>query len=62
LNGKPVDVVDWSKRNYETKLVTRSDGDNRLDLLVENCGRVNYAEFESSILNEQRKGGQKSDC
>lgn len=56
LNGSAIDVVDWSKRDYQTNLTTQSSGVNRLDILVENCGRVNYAEFGSSILNEQRKG------
>ena len=30
--------------------------DARLDVLVENMGRVNYAEFRTPVLNSQRKG------
>lgn len=29
-----------------------------LDILVENCGRVNYCGFNSPLLNDQRKGKQ----
>ena len=32
--------------------------DATLDVLVENMGRVNYAEFKSPVLNSQRKGIQ----
>jgi len=56
LNSKIIDVVDWLKKNNETKITTDSSSNNRLDILVENCGRVNYADVDSPIFNEQRKG------
>ena len=56
MNSKVIDVVDWLKKNHETKITTDGASNTRLDILVENCGRVNYADVDSPIFNEQRKG------
>lgn len=55
LNGKELETVDSSKHDNVICLPTEP-GRNVLDILVENLGRVNYASFKSSILNEQHKG------
>lgn len=55
LNGKELETVDSSKHDNVICLPTEP-GKNVLDILVENLGRVNYASFKSSILNEQHKG------
>ena len=28
----------------------------KLDILVENCGRVNYCDYKSPLMDTQRKG------
>ena len=58
LNGEEVETVDWTMHDHVIMLRAKS-GMNRIDVLVENCGRVNFADFESSLLNNQRKGGLK---
>ena len=55
LNGKEVEVVDWLETDHVIRL-DAGDGKNQLDILVENCGRVNYADFDSPLLNNQHKG------
>jgi len=55
LNGSEVETVDWTTSDHVVPL-TAKPGTNRVDVLVENCGRVNYADFESDLLNSQRKG------
>jgi len=56
LNGEEVETVDWTKCDHVILLHAAKPGMNRIDVLVENCGRVNYADFNSSLLNNQRKG------
>lgn len=53
VNGLEEDIVDFTARNYTITLKQQSCD---LDILVENMGRVNYAEFNSTVLNNQRKG------
>lgn len=55
LNGDVLETVDCSMIDKVVCLPTKS-GKNVLDILVENLGRVNYASFNSPILNDQRKG------
>lgn len=57
LNSKELETVDSSKLDNVICLPTEP-GKNVLDIMVENLGRVNYASFKSSILNEQHKGNQ----
>lgn len=42
--------------DYGLKVRLEAEGDVVVDILVENMGRVNYADFNSPILNDQRKG------
>jgi len=58
VNGRQIDVVDWSTTGHVTELDLRPQGHGSvlLQIVVENCGRVNYADFNSSVLNNQRKG------
>lgn len=64
LNYLEVETIDWSQRDHVTRLDhrpssntdPRPSGSNRLQILVENCGRVNYADFNSPVFNNQRKG------
>jgi len=55
LNGTEVDTVDWTKHDHVV-LLHGKPGMNQIDVLVENCGRVNYADFDSSLLDSQHKG------
>ncbi len=55
LNSKEIDVVDCYEKDHVT-LIRTEDEENTLDIFVENMGRVNYAEFKSPVLNDQRKG------
>jgi len=55
VNGEAVETVDWTMHDHVIMLRSQP-GMNRIDLLVENCGRVNFADFDSSLLNSQRKG------
>jgi len=55
LNQKEVEVVDFLMKDHVTNLNSKA-GENTLDILVENLSRVNYAEFKSPVLNNQRKG------
>ena len=55
LNGAEIAVLDTDHLDQTVDI--DCDGNvNTLDLLVENMGRVNYAESGSPILNQQRKG------
>jgi len=56
LNGEEVETVDWTKPDHVVQLLHAKPGMNQVDVLVENCGRVNYADFASGLLNSQRKG------
>jgi len=57
LNGEEVATIDWTTTARDHVIALRGKlGMNRVDVLVENCGRVNYADFNSSLLNSQRKG------
>ena len=56
LDGEEQEVVDFSKQNHVPAFVFPEDDASKLDVLVENMGRVNYAEFRSPVLNIQRKG------
>ena len=47
--------------NYGLKVQLEVEDDTVVDILVENMGRVNYAEFNSPILNDQRKGDDDDD-
>jgi len=55
LNGEEVETVDWTRHDHVILLHSKP-GMNQIDILVENCGRVNYADFNSDLLNNQRKG------
>ena len=55
INGREVDSFDSRDPNHVTNLTLTSD-ESQLDILVDNMGRVNYADYESPLLNEQRKG------
>ena len=57
LNGEEVETVDWTRRDHVI-LLQAKPGMNQIDVFVENCGRVNYADFDSNLLNNQRKGQQ----
>jgi hypothetical protein len=56
LNGKEIETVDWTKTDHVIHLNAQLTELKHLQILVENCGRVNYADFNSPILNSQRKG------
>jgi len=60
LNGEEVESVDWTRRDHVTSLHPQP-GMNQIDVVVENCGRVNYADYNSSLLDSQRKGQNWSD-
>ncbi|CAH1790222.1 unnamed protein product [Owenia fusiformis] len=55
LNGEQIDVLDCTVEDHVIPLELAS-GENTLEILVENMGRVNYGDFQSPILNDQRKG------
>ena len=55
LNGEELETVDWTMHDHVILLHSKP-GMNQIDILVENCGRVNYADFNSDLLNNQRKG------
>ena len=55
LNEKQVGTVDWLQKDSVTK-IEGADEESMLDIMVENCGRVNYGDFQSPVLNSQRKG------
>jgi len=55
LNGEPLETIDWTRHDHVVLLRAKT-GMNRIDVLVENCGRVNYANFDSDLLNNQHKG------
>ena len=57
IDGIFVRNIDSNEENVILEL--QWDGAEKvLDILVENCGRVNYCGFNSSLLNDQRKGKQ----
>ncbi|XP_060553818.1 beta-galactosidase-1-like protein 2 isoform X2 [Ruditapes philippinarum] len=57
IDGSEVAVIDWKSNNKTVKLqADGSKSERRLDILVENNGRVNYAKEETGILNSERKG------
>lgn len=56
LNGQEAAFVDRKCVDYGLKVRLETEGDVVVDILVENMGRVNYADFNSPILNDQRKG------
>ncbi|KAH3705218.1 hypothetical protein DPMN_080285, partial [Dreissena polymorpha] len=60
LNDQEVATMDWNTKSLLVSLPRRptDDGKNtaRLDILVENHGRVNYGTRESGVLNNERKG------
>ncbi|XP_064611298.1 beta-galactosidase-1-like protein 2 [Liolophura sinensis] len=55
VDGKETAVLDCKVKDQEVDIRTSKDS-FILDILVENLGRVNYCDFKTSILNEQRKG------
>ena len=59
VNGLEVGLIDWTKDNniLSIKLKGVRKGENFLEILVENTGRVNYMRSERAhILSQQRKG------
>ena len=54
VDGQRRALVDFTDSSKTVQLGSFSDA--TLDILVENMGRVNYAEFRSPVLNMQRKG------
>lgn len=55
-NGQEVALFNWLSGNKEVKIPTEKDGKGCLQIITENHGRINYTEFGSNLLNEQRKG------
>ena len=55
MNDDKVETVDWTTNDHVI-LLHGKPGMNQIDILVENCGRVNYADYNSTLLNSQRKG------
>nr|XP_022302707.1 beta-galactosidase-1-like protein 2 [Crassostrea virginica] len=55
VNGEEKAVLDWLSKDKKINIGQVSDG-STLDILVENHGRVNYIEYGSNRLNEERKG------
>lgn len=55
VNGEEKAVLDWLSTDKKINLGQISDG-SRLEILVENHGRVNYIEYGSNRFNEERKG------
>ncbi|KAK3586161.1 hypothetical protein CHS0354_017267 [Potamilus streckersoni] len=58
VNGKMVSTLDWKNTNLSMTLTEASlnQQENRLDILVENHGRVNYVQAGYNYFNEERKG------
>ena len=54
VNGKVVSILEWKVADQVAEVP--GSGEVTLDVLVENLGRVNYADFQSPVLNNQRKG------
>jgi len=55
LNGETVATVDWTMHDHVI-LLHPKPGMNQIDVLVENCGRVHYAQFNSTGFSKQHKG------
>lgn len=55
IDGKQAGVLEWLEENPSLKIDYAKES-GQLDVIVENLGRVNYADFESPVLNDQRKG------
>jgi hypothetical protein len=62
INDVEVDVIHWTSKDHLTELPTHSPDGSTLDILVENLGRVNYADFKSPLLDMQRKGQGHTFC
>ncbi|XP_052806143.1 beta-galactosidase-1-like protein 2 isoform X2 [Mya arenaria] len=58
VNGTLVATLGWKDKNQALRLPKQehTEGSVRLDILVENHGRVNYGTEELGVLNNQRKG------
>jgi len=59
VDGVEKAVIDWTSTSENLTVALSPAGDqatSKLDILVENHGRVNYATEASGILNNQRKG------
>lgn len=59
VNGLEIGIIDWSSNKKEKIFVLRgiNKGENLLEILVENMGRVNYVRTETNfMLSQQRKG------
>ena len=54
IDGRERAVLDATQQTPMINLGPLADA--RLDVIVENMGRVNYAEFRTPVLNSQRKG------
>ena len=57
VNGEVISVLDYKTPDQEVEL-TAPEGESEIQLhiLVENQGRVNYANYETSMMDSQRKG------
>lgn len=58
VNGSEIESFDSRVSNHLVHL-NLSQKDNQLDILVDNMGRVNYSDYKSNLMNEQRKGESK---
>ena len=55
VNNKVVSVLECKEENQVVSMPD-VEGEVMLDILVENRGRVNYADYKSEALDDQRKG------
>lgn len=57
LNGIEIRTLDWDTKTWTVEFPQHKMTDeNRVDILVENCGRVNYVHQGYNKFNEERKG------
>lgn len=57
VNGVEIKILDWTTKTWTVTLPQdKMVDENMLEILVENCGRVNYVHQGYNRFNEERKG------